>query len=157
MRGLQPARPLDGPGVGAPGHRYMGERPGTSSRHAHPRRRPGGSFPDAEGRAVTVLVALAFVLLTAAVATVGIAVHRDLTAIADQLTRSGHQPEFERWLDQLWRDAHQMHDDHAKTNDKRLRDTEAAIAQVRQNQAGLTRYVNWMAPLVQHWARTAPE
>lgn len=106
---------------------------------------------------MTVLLVLASVLLAGAVTAVGVAIHRDLAAISDQLSRSGQQPDLERSLDQLWRDVHQLHDDHAKTNDKRQQDIETAVAQVRQNQAGLTRYVNWMVPLVQHWARTTPE
>lgn len=107
---------------------------------------------------MTLLLVLVGVFLpAAAVAGVGVAVHRDLAAIADQLRRSGHQPDLEPWLDQLWRDVRQLHEDHAAAGDKRLRDVETAVAQVRQNQAGLTRFVNWMAPLVEHWARITPE
>lgn len=103
------------------------------------------------------LLALAGLLVAVALVAVGVVLHRNLAQINEQFARSGHQPDFNRWLDQLWGDVQQLHDQHVKATDKRLRDIEAALAQVRQHQAELARYVNWMAPLIQQWANATPE
>jgi type II secretory pathway component PulJ len=105
---------------------------------------------------VIALLALVGLLVAVALMAVGVLLHRDLAQINDQLERSnpaiGLRPELNQLLDQLWADVQQLHDQHVKATDKRLRDIEAALAQVRQHEAELARYVNWMAPLVQQWA-----
>lgn len=104
-----------------------------------------------------VVLALAVVLAGAAVAVVGVMLHRDLVRIAEELARSGYQPELNRWLGQFWADVKDLHQDYAKAADNRARDIETAVTHIRQNQAELTRFVNWMAPLVQHWSKSTPE
>lgn len=100
---------------------------------------------------IGLLVLVGFLVAVALVA-VGVLLHRDLAQINAQLGRPNHQPELDRWLDQFWADVQQLHDQHVKATDKRLRDIEAALAQVREHEAEMARYVNWMAPLVQQWA-----
>lgn len=103
------------------------------------------------------VLALAVLGGAAALVVVGVVLHRDLAQIHDELARSGHQPEFNRWLDQFWADVQQLHQGHVEAVDNRLRDVGTAVTQIRQNQAELTRFVNWMAPLVQHWSKTTSE
>jgi len=86
---------------------------------------------------------------------IGVLVHRDLARIAAQVERAGLRPDIQQDIDQLWGDAKQLHDDHARVVDRRLREVEAAVAQVQQSEAGLARYVNWMVPLVQRWAEAS--
>lgn len=102
------------------------------------------------------LLALVGLLVSVALVAIGIVLHRDLAQMNAQLERSGHQPDLSRWFDQLWADVQQLQDQQVKATDKRLRDIEAALAQARQHQAELARYVNWMAPLVRHWSDTSP-
>lgn len=106
---------------------------------------------------MTGLLALAGLLVAVALGAIGIVLHRDLARINEQLGRSGHLPDINRWLDPFWDDVQQLHAQHVKSTDKRLRDMETALAQARQHQAELARYVNWMAPLVRQWANASPD
>lgn len=112
---------------------------------------PPPGKPCAGSRPVTGVIALAAVLGTGALVVLGLLLHRDLGRITRELARSGHQPTFQRDLDQLWADTQRLVAEGSSATDKRMQEAEVAISEVKQHQRDLARYVNWMLPLVQRW------